>query len=330
MSDQPSPSPAALLTSNPEKEEHPATRGNKKKMRSGWRKKNIHHYNQHQAKQTYEPASFPSNATAMTRRGQQTSEQKIANAMNEMHINNEWANKQATDGAASKADNDGAEKKMIMKRPTKIDTSTNVLTTMSYSAPPTAILPPARLTISPPRQGHVLKFPPSGHQAHASNARITPSPPLQLESHFNPSVHSLSDSTPPTNPFASPTASRLLDSIALAGYDLPHLKHPTDTLRQTTLVLHRKDVPPIERLHGLLSSFHTELNTLMWYVIEQPKWADPNINAWKEAVLMRLMTEVTPGLGNLIERIGCDVNAGMRANAAGVRAFVGTNGGGGR
>ena len=251
--------------------------------------------------------------------------QQITDAMRDMKIQQRSSDLQQTMSGACKNTTDLRKTIIEGGSGMAIDTSTEPSTTMSYSAPPTALFQPSHLTDSPSRRGPA-EFLASVGASLSTTAKTTP-PPIQPPSsapQVTPSANS--QDTTPTNPFATPTASKTLDAMALAGYEIPHLDHPADTLRQPMLILHRTDVPPVDRLHGLMASMHIELGKLMFHVNDQPKWAGPEINAWKEAVLMRLMTEVVPELGLLTERVGREVGVGMKSNAAGIRAFVGASG----
>lgn len=114
---------------------------------------------------------------------------------------------------------------------------------------------------------------------------------------------------------------RLLSNLYALGYSVV----PGTTLTQPVVVLFQKETGAIERLHGLIGALHGELSAIMGFVQEQQPFPDRQLNAWKEGVISRLITEVMPGLGGLVERVGCSVKAGLQANEGGVRVFVGTD-----
>ena len=80
---------------------------------------------------------------------------------------------------------------------------------------------------------------------------------------------------------------------------------------------------PVERLHALIDAAHAELGLAMSFVHRESEFVNLDVNRWKEAVLQRLMTEISPRLGDLVARVGCEVRDGLVSNNGGIRSFVG-------
>ncbi|PNS20092.1 hypothetical protein CAC42_5542 [Sphaceloma murrayae] len=86
-------------------------------------------------------------------------------------------------------------------------------------------------------------------------------------------------------------------------------------------------VRPIDNLHHLMEAFNDELDRLMAAVKENSGIPDPGINAFKQDIITRLVTEIIPLLGVTTTRVGSAVRDGMSANDATIALYAGGHAG---